>query len=210
MLFRSGQEPVFELNLEQKELLFEELNLKGNLETDYCLELIGYSAKEWEMNYPTLEGNKTNKSLYEAYLKIIDSEGYDTKKLLKVKTDKDDINLDDIKVSASEIKTMISDIFNELGINTKILDFDAELERKQFEAQASYGLWHLLYSYEGDDSKSGNELLYRLLEDKFGFKREHSKILANISLLSDYGNLTTRSEERRVGKECRSRWSPYH
>ena len=22
--------------------------------------------------------------------------------------------------------------------------------------------------------------------------------------------ITTRSEERRVGKECRSRWSPYH
>ena len=24
------------------------------------------------------------------------------------------------------------------------------------------------------------------------------------------GYVTTRSEERRVGKECRSRWSPYH
>ena len=24
------------------------------------------------------------------------------------------------------------------------------------------------------------------------------------------GRATTRSEERRVGKECRSRWSPYH
>ena len=24
------------------------------------------------------------------------------------------------------------------------------------------------------------------------------------------GNLVSRSEERRVGKECRSRWSPYH
>jgi len=24
------------------------------------------------------------------------------------------------------------------------------------------------------------------------------------------GNAVTRSEERRVGKECRSRWSPYH
>ena len=23
-------------------------------------------------------------------------------------------------------------------------------------------------------------------------------------------NITGRSEERRVGKECRSRWSPYH
>ena len=26
----------------------------------------------------------------------------------------------------------------------------------------------------------------------------------------DRNNLTSRSEERRVGKECRSRWSPYH
>ena len=25
-----------------------------------------------------------------------------------------------------------------------------------------------------------------------------------------FRNLATRSEERRVGKECRSRWSPYH
>ena len=27
---------------------------------------------------------------------------------------------------------------------------------------------------------------------------------------SDVAPHTTRSEERRVGKECRSRWSPYH
>src|SRR2546425_12499376 len=26
----------------------------------------------------------------------------------------------------------------------------------------------------------------------------------------DYGTCVERSEERRVGKECRSRWSPYH
>ena len=25
-----------------------------------------------------------------------------------------------------------------------------------------------------------------------------------------YRNIDVRSEERRVGKECRSRWSPYH
>src|SRR3712207_9345575 len=25
-----------------------------------------------------------------------------------------------------------------------------------------------------------------------------------------FGNFSQRSEERRVGKECRSRWSPYH
>ena len=28
--------------------------------------------------------------------------------------------------------------------------------------------------------------------------------------LSDAAILWTRSEERRVGKECRSRWAPYH
>ena len=35
------------------------------------------------------------------------------------------------------------------------------------------------------------------------------KCVANHELL-DHGFLAERSEERRVGKECRSRWSPYH
>ena len=38
-------------------------------------------------------------------------------------------------------------------------------------------------------------------------------VVKDITLTKDYpGYLTTeqRSEERRVGKECRSRWSPYH
>ena len=29
-------------------------------------------------------------------------------------------------------------------------------------------------------------------------------------LIESRGGYKTRSEERRVGKECRSRWSPYH
>ena len=31
-----------------------------------------------------------------------------------------------------------------------------------------------------------------------------------VAALALYGALKSRSEERRVGKECRSRWSPYH
>ena len=31
-----------------------------------------------------------------------------------------------------------------------------------------------------------------------------------IYALADLDTITVRSEERRVGKECRSRWSPYH
>ena len=34
--------------------------------------------------------------------------------------------------------------------------------------------------------------------------------LAAIAAAKGYKAIFTRSEERRVGKECRSRWSPYH
>ena len=39
-----------------------------------------------------------------------------------------------------------------------------------------------------------------------------NKGIVNFTLEPDGGTtyLTPRSEERRVGKECRSRWSPYH
>ena len=36
----------------------------------------------------------------------------------------------------------------------------------------------------------------------------HDEKLAHMTL--DIRQHITRSEERRVGKECRSRWSPYH
>ena len=47
-------------------------------------------------------------------------------------------------------------------------------------------------------------ILARLLSpDDFG-------IVAVATVIIAFFNLLTRSEERRVGKECRSRWSPYH
>ena len=39
---------------------------------------------------------------------------------------------------------------------------------------------------------------------------EKKEILPGESLLQEEVGFVTRSEERRVGKECRSRWSPYH
>ena len=44
--------------------------------------------------------------------------------------------------------------------------------------------------------------------DSFSFQyKKHRKSTAPKELDS---KVSTRSEERRVGKECRSRWSPYH
>ena len=178
-------------DLETKQLLFDELNIKGNLKSAKIIELLGYNSTEWEMNYSELEGNRTNKVLYDAFLKMLEFEGYD-EDLLKLQG-KDDIDVSDLKAPASEIKDMVKRIFEVLNINTKILEFDAELDGKDFEKQASYQLWHLLYSYQEDDSKTGNDTLFRLLGAKFGFKKEHSQILANIAFSADYGNLSTKA-----------------
>lgn len=189
-LFEEEKE-VFIFDLETKEKLFEELNLKGNLSANRVIELLGHKPADWEINYSALEGNRTSQALYNAYLRILEIEGYD-ENLLKL-SDKDDINVADLKTPASEIKSMVKSIFETLGINTEILEFNAELDGKAFEEQKSYQLWHLLYAYEGDDSTSGNEKLYELLKKKFGFKKEYSQVLANISLGNDYGNLSTKA-----------------
>lgn len=183
-----------ELFPEEKDLLFEELNLKGNLSSSKSLELLIDKPKNFNFKYfEILEGNRTNATLYNAYLKILDIEGYDVKDLLKVKSNKDEVELADLDVPASVIKDMVKRIFGALDINTEILEFNAELDGKAFEQQASYQLWHLLYSYEGDDSPSGNEKLYQLLEKKFGFKKEYAQVLANVTLSDDYGNLSSKA-----------------
>ena len=50
--------------------------------------------------------------------------------------------------------------------------------------------------------------LYTLPVDaKHSQQKEISVHLQDVTI---HQTFTTRSEERRVGKECRSRWSPYH
>lgn len=192
---------ILSLDLEAKQTLFNELNLKGNIKAGRAIELLGYKANEWELNYEELEGNRTNAALYNAYLKILEIEGYD-EDLLKL-TDKDDINVAELKTPAAEIKQMVEQIFNLLGINTEILEFNAELDGKAFEQQAAYRLWHLLYAAEDDTKKydEQDKLLYgndniglkKQLCSKFGFKPEHAKVLANVVFSDDYGSLSAKA-----------------
>lgn len=164
---------------EAKQLLFDELNVKGNLSKDEVLGILSYKPKDWELNYKILEGNRTAQALYGAYFKMMELEGHD------------EIEWQDL--SATEIKSRIQSFFQTQNINGFILDFDAELEGKAFEQQLSYQLWHLLYAYEGDTSNSGNDLLYKLLTSKFGFKKEFAQVLANINLQQDYGSLSAKA-----------------
>lgn len=184
---------VYALSQEEKLVLFEELNLKGNLSASEVLKLLIEKPKEWEINYTSLEGNRTNQALYNVYLTILENEGYDVREELKLKLNKDDITLADIDKSASEIKEMLRAIFNHLGINTNILEFDAELEGKGFEQQLSFQLWHLLYAYEEDNSPTGMDTLYRLLGEKFGFTIEQAKVIGTVAFQDDYGSLSSKA-----------------
>ena len=53
------------------------------------------------------------------------------------------------------------------------------------------------------------ELEYRISELESKFSKDLSEDTFN-ELKKLKKHLNIRSEERRVGKECRSRWSPYH
>ena len=53
--------------------------------------------------------------------------------------------------------------------------------------------------------------IYRALNDfERDFEKVHGVGLNEAMVLCCLENASLRSEERRVGKECRSRWSPYH
>lgn len=183
---------IFPIDLDFKQLIFNEVNVKGKLSAKDVLDMAGYSGKEWKTNFRDIEGNNTNENLYNAFLRIIANEGIEFPKEFKLIID-DEIKVSKINSSAKIIKLFVKEKLSELGINTSILDFNAELDGSNFEKQISYQFWHLLYSYEGDDSPSGNEKLYELLEKKFGFKKEHSKILAEIGFPQEYGGLSSKA-----------------
>ena len=67
-----------------------------------------------------------------------------------------------------------------------------------------------------DETDSGLDIdALRVVSDGVNALRDPARsflVITHYQRLLDYivPDYTTRSEERRVGKECRSRWSPYH
>lgn len=65
---------------------------------------------------------------------------------------------------------------------------------KDLDEQKIYRLWHLLYSYEGDNSKSGiDSLLAKLQKEPFDFTLDEAKALSKISFEDDYSNLSAKA-----------------
>lgn len=169
------------LQQEEKEMLFAELNYKEKLSKAEVLKLLFPKQKDVDMNFKELDGNRTQAELFKAYQTIAEQSGHDVGELSKK--------------TAKEIVGCISEIFATIGINTEILSFNSNLEGKEFEQQPMFRLWHLLYSFEGDNSAIGNEKLIEKLRDTFGFEKEYAAVLANAVFkeAGDYSSLSTKA-----------------
>jgi len=167
-----------QIEQEVKEVLFNELNIKAKLTNAEVLNILVDKPKEYELNYKELEGNRTNAELYKAYQEILKLEGeeYDFKTL-----------------KADKINDIVNSKFAELGITQEIMLFDAEKQTNDFDKQPIMQLWHLLYSFEGDNTRTGDEKLIKALKDKFGFKPEYARLIANVTLQADYGSLSSKA-----------------
>ncbi len=170
--------------------IFEELNIRGDLSPKDLLKVISkhlviVKISDWKCNFEKIQGNTTNKALFNVYQNIAATEGY---------------GFDWAKKPAKEVIEELEAIFPEIGINKEILYFDSNC--KEFDKQPSYQLWHLLYSAEdGGKASEEDRLLYgnndtklrKTLHAKYGFKPEYTSLLSNVSFPQDYGNLSTRA-----------------
>ena len=166
---------------EEKELLFAELSYKEKLTKAEALKIIFPKQKDVDMNFKEIDGNKTQAELFKAYQNMAERSGYDLGDLSKK--------------TAKEIYSCISGFFNTISVSTDILSFNSDLEGSIYEQQPLFRLWHLLYSFEGDNSAIGNKKLIEKLHDKFGFQKEYATILANVVFKEsgDYSSLSSKA-----------------
>ncbi|MDD7317246.1 MAG: type II CRISPR RNA-guided endonuclease Cas9 [Prevotella sp.] len=167
------------LEPEEKNMLFEELSIKSKLSKREVLKMLFDSPDDFDINYREIDGNRTMSAIYSACREIISQTGNG--------------EYDFDKMRASDVKSVVTEIFEGLGYSTNFLSFNPLLEGKELEKQTSYRLWHLLYSYAGDKSVTGNDALLNRIGELCGFEREYARILANVSLIDDYGSLSAKA-----------------
>lgn len=167
------------LYLDEKQTLYNELSIKAKLSKQDALKLLYDNYKELDLNYKEIEGNRTQAELFKAYQTIIELSGHG--------------DFDFAKMPADKIYQTVTDIFTALGFNTDILHFNSDLEGNSLERQPMYMLWHLLYSYEGDGSKTGDEKLIEKISSLYGFDKDSAKIIAHTSFQPDYGSLSSKA-----------------
>ena len=115
-----------------------------------------------------------------------------------------------------------------LQIGSAVLNLEMIESEFTFTTEAkTESLWKALYDYSRSEKSTGNETDGQIINKYFSVTekiKDEVRKDYEITIVTDKNyalsstgeefeikpGLLVRSEERRVGKECRSRWSPYH
>lgn len=177
----SSEDGKLELTREQRQLLHDELSVNNELSKNEVLKLLGLNPKDYSINYKSLAGNSTQVQLLAAYKQILEWSGHDV--------DQFD------KLSYANKMQFITQVFKALGANTDYLQFNPE-QLDNYLDQPAYRLWHLLYSYETDNSETGDAKLKEHLKALTGLSDEYVAALASVQFEQDYGSLSAKAIKR--------------
>src|SRR3712207_3646588 len=70
--------------------------------------------------------------------------------------------------------------------------------------------WRTIDGQEASAWYAAGTAQYHINADVAYAMHHYNRVSGDLRFLLEHGAEVLRSEERRVGKECRSRWSPYH
>lgn len=165
-----------QLSAEDRKKLADFLAVNDKITVPEMLRLLGRASRGYDVNYKEIQGNLTMSALYRKFLGVVSASGhgeYDLRKL-----------------SYSGAYKLLCEVFSALGFGTDYLTFDASLPKEEYERQPMFKLWHLLYSYEGDNSKTGDESLIGKVSEICKMPLEYARIIASVKLLDDYASLS--------------------
>ncbi len=174
----------FTLSEEQKEILFNELLYKEKISKAEMLGLLYTKTKGLDANFNNIEGNRTMASLLKAAQEIISISGHGEYDFTKK------------GMAAADIQNIIQTVFNGLGFATDWLYFDSEKQGEALDREPQYRLWHLLYSFEGDNSATGDEKLVSHVMELLHMPKEYARLFVNTRFEDDYCSLSAKAIQK--------------
>src|SRR2546430_17239566 len=115
-----------------------------------------------------------------------------------------DLKPDDVRAIADAVNPLIADAF---ALYVKTKNFHWHLAGPRFRD------YHLLFDEQAGAILESIDALAERVRELGGTTIRSIGHIGRLQTITDDDDdfvPTSRSEERRVGKECRSRWSPYH
>lgn len=168
------------LDDKQRNILHDELSVAKELKKAAILKLLGFKGKNYDLNYPLLQGNSTMAAFTDVFKTIAEWSGHDVEQF--------------DKLSYNEKQQFLSSVLGVLGAKADFLTFN--YINGHYTDDALFKLWHLIYSYEDDNSATGNEKLIEHISDITGLEKEYAAVLAGIKLPDDYGSLSSKAIDK--------------